>query len=72
MGLTAQTPENRNKVLLEEKKGTNCAKSVLIGLPLRTLFSPAQPRSIFFHPPDPPIALQSITRDAPFSQEHRL
>ena len=24
--------------------------------------------AIIFHPPDPPIALQSITRDAPFSQ----
>ena len=24
--------------------------------------------AILFHPPDPPIALQSITRDAPFSQ----
>ena len=23
--------------------------------------------AIFFHPPDPPIALQSFTRDAPFS-----
>src|SRR5688572_25081074 len=27
---------------------------------------------ILFHPPDPPIASQSITRDARFSQEHRL
>ena len=25
------------------------------------------PWAIFFHPPDPPIALQSFTRDAPFS-----
>src|SRR5262245_59887379 len=31
-------------------------------------FSPAQPWAILFHPPDPPIALQSITRDAPFSR----
>ena len=30
--------------------------------------SPAQPWAILFHPPDPPIALQSITWDAPFSQ----
>ena len=28
--------------------------------------SPAQPWAIFFHPPPPPIALQSLTRDAPF------
>jgi hypothetical protein len=35
---------------------------------VRSPFSPAQPWAILFHPPDPPIALQSIPRDAPFSQ----
>ena len=29
---------------------------------------PPNPASFVFHPPDPPIALQSISRDAPFSQ----
>ena len=29
---------------------------------------PPSPASFVFHPPDPPIALQSISRDAPFSQ----
>jgi hypothetical protein len=29
-------------------------------------FSPAQTRAIFFHPADPPIALQSFTRDVHF------
>jgi len=39
--------------------------------PRRTLFpsSPAQP-SVFFHPPQPLTASQSITRDARFSQAH--
>src|SRR5512134_2623945 len=31
-------------------------------------FSPAQPWAIVLHPPDPPIALQSIARDAPCCQ----
>jgi hypothetical protein len=30
--------------------------------------STAQPRAILFHPPDPPIASQSITRDVRFAQ----
>ena len=32
----------------------------------RAVLTPPTP-AILFHPPDPPIALQSITRDAPFS-----
>ena len=35
------------------------------------LFSPAQPWAIFFHPPPTPIALQSLTRDAPFPKWRR-
>ncbi len=31
-------------------------------------FSPTQPWARFFYPPNPPIASQSIYRDAPFSQ----
>ena len=43
-----------------------------MALSFRSPFSPAQPWARFFHPPDPPIALQSFTRDAPFSQASTL
>jgi hypothetical protein len=46
---------------------TACALRGCRALSLRSPFSPAQPWAIFFHPPNPPIALQSFTRDAPFS-----
>ena len=39
-----------------------------MALSVRSFFSPAQPWATLFHLPDPPIAMQSITRDAPFSQ----
>ena len=35
---------------------------------VRVRSSPAQPCAIPFHPPDPPIASQSITRDVRFAQ----
>jgi hypothetical protein len=38
------------------------------GLPLRITFSPAHPLADIFHPPYPPIASQSISRDVPLSQ----
>ena len=37
----------------------------LIDLPLRATFSPAHPLADIFHPPYPPIASQSISRDVP-------
>jgi len=40
----------------------------LIDLPLRATFSPAHPRADIFHPPYPPIASQSISRDVPLAQ----
>jgi len=40
----------------------------LIDLPLRATFSPAHPLADIFHPPYPPIALQSISRDVPLSR----
>ena len=38
------------------------------GLPLRVSFSPANPLAEIFHPPDPPIASQSISRDVPLAR----
>ena len=35
--------------------------------PLRTTFSPAHPLADIFHPPYPPIASQSISRDVPYA-----
>ena len=43
-------------------------KGCLLGLPLRATFSPAHPLADIFHPPYPPIASQSISRDVPLSQ----
>jgi hypothetical protein len=40
----------------------------LIDLPLRATFSPAHPLADIFHPPHPPIASQSISRDVPLAQ----
>jgi hypothetical protein len=40
----------------------------LIDLPLRAAFSPAHPLADIFHPPYPPIASQSISRDVPLAQ----
>src|SRR5580765_7404692 len=40
----------------------------LIDLPLRAVFSPAHPLADMFHPPYPPIALQSISRDVPLTR----
>ena len=40
----------------------------LIDLQLRAAFSPAYPRADIFHPPCPPIASQSISRDVPFAR----
>jgi len=37
----------------------------LIDLPLRASFSLAHPLADIFHPPHPPIASQSISRDVP-------
>src|SRR5207302_8404979 len=37
----------------------------LDGLPLRATFSPDHPLADIFHPPYPPIASQSISRDVP-------
>jgi hypothetical protein len=39
----------------------------LIDLPLRASFSPAHPLADIFHPPYPPIASQSISRDVPLA-----
>jgi len=39
----------------------------LIDLPLRATFSPAHPPADIFHPPYPPIASQSISRDVPLA-----
>jgi hypothetical protein len=40
----------------------------LIDLPLRAAFSPAHPLADIFHPPYPPIASQSISRDVPLAR----
>ena len=40
----------------------------LIDLPLRAAFSPTRPLADIFHPPYPPIASQSISRDVPLAQ----
>ncbi len=40
----------------------------LIDLPLRAAFSPAHPLAGIFHPPYPPIASQSISRDVPVAR----
>jgi hypothetical protein len=40
----------------------------LIDLPLRATFSPAHPLADIFHPPYPPIASQSISRDVPLAR----
>ena len=37
----------------------------LDGLPLRATFAPAHPLADIIHPPYPPIASQSISRDVP-------
>jgi hypothetical protein len=39
----------------------------LEGLPLRATFSPYHPLADIFHPPYPPIASKSISRDVPFA-----
>ena len=44
----------------------------LIDLPLRAAFSPAHPLADIFHPPHPPIASQSISRDVPVAQARAL
>jgi hypothetical protein len=49
---------------------TACALRGWKALSLRSPFSPAQTRAIFFHPADPPIASQSFTRDVRFAQAH--
>jgi hypothetical protein len=49
---------------------TACALRGCRALSLRSPFSPAQTRAIFFHPADPPIASQSFTRDVRFAQAH--
>jgi hypothetical protein len=40
----------------------------LIELPLLAAFSPAHPLADTFHPPYPPIASQSISRDVPLAR----
>ena len=40
----------------------------LIDLLLRAAFSPAHPPADISHPPNPPIALQSISRDVPLAR----
>src|SRR5437016_12839626 len=40
----------------------------LIDLPLRAAFSPTRPLADIFHPPYPPIASQSISRDVPLAR----
>ena len=40
----------------------------LIDLPLRAAFSPTRPLADIFHPPFPPIASQSISRDVPLAR----
>ena len=40
----------------------------LVGSPLRATFSPAHPLADIFHPPYPPIASQSISRDVPIAR----
>ena len=40
----------------------------LIDLPLRAAFSPTHPLADTFHPPYPPIASQSISRDVPLTR----
>jgi hypothetical protein len=44
-------------------------RTVKATLPRRALFSPAQPCATF-SPTDPPIAMQSHTRDVRFTQSH--
>ena len=44
----------------------------LIDLPLRATFSPTHPLANIFHPPHPPIASQSISRDVPLAQARGL
>ena len=39
-----------------------------ISPPLRAVFSPAHPLADIFHPPYPPIASQSISRDVPLTR----
>ena len=43
-------------------------EGVLLDLPLRAFFSPAHPLADIFHPPCPPIASQSISRDVPLAR----
>ena len=40
----------------------------LEGLSLRAAFSPTRPLADIFHPPDPPIDSQSISRDVPLAR----
>ena len=47
-------------------------ESGLDGLPLRATFSPVHPLADIFHPPYPPIASQSISRDVPLAQARAL
>ena len=47
---------------------TACALRGCRALSLRSPFSPAQTRAIFFHPADPPIASQTFSRDVRFAQ----
>ena len=43
-------------------------KGVLLDLPLRATLSPADSLADIFHPPYPPIASQSISRDVPLAR----
>jgi len=43
-------------------------EGVLLDLPLRATLSPADSLAYIFHPPYPPIASQSISRDVPSAQ----
>jgi hypothetical protein len=49
---------------------TACALRGCRPLSLRSPFSPAQTRAIFFHPADPPIASQTFSRDVRFAQAY--
>jgi hypothetical protein len=40
----------------------------LTNLPLRAAFLPARPLADIFHPPYPPIAWRSISRDVPLAR----
>jgi hypothetical protein len=44
----------------------------MIDLPLRVVFSAAHPLADIFHPPYPPIASQSISRDVPLTPARAL